>query len=48
MQDKDLQATKELMAALGRMKPKPHEEIRVNPKGKKAKRPAKKRASAKR
>jgi hypothetical protein len=35
----DLDATKKLMGALVRMKPKPHEEMKV---GKKAKRPAKK------
>jgi hypothetical protein len=39
----DLAGTKSLMGALVRMKPKPHEEMKVgNPKAKKPKSPAKK------
>jgi hypothetical protein len=44
----DLAGTKNLMGALVRMKPKPHEEMKVGkPKSKKTKRAAKKRASSK-
>ncbi len=39
--------TKRLMGALVRMKPKQHEEMRVNPKGKRLKSPAKRGVSAK-
>lgn len=39
--------TKRLMGALVRMKPKPHEDMRLNSKSKKSKSPAPKRASAK-
>ena len=43
-----LKATKDLMGALMRMKPKPHEEMKLGkPRGKKAKNPARRRASAK-
>jgi hypothetical protein len=44
----DLKGTKNLMGALVRMKPKPHEEMKIGKaKAKKAKSPAKKRASSK-
>jgi hypothetical protein len=44
----NLKGTKELMAALGRMPPKPHDQMKVGKaKVKKAKSPAKKRASSK-
>jgi hypothetical protein len=43
-----LQGTKKLMAALGRMPPKPHEDMKLGkPSVKKAKSPAKPAASAK-
>ena len=44
---KDIEATKKLMAALVRMPPKPHEEMRIKPKIEKAKSPMRRRASAK-
>jgi hypothetical protein len=43
----DLKGTKSLMGALVRMKPKPHEEMKVGRIKPKAKRAAKKRASSK-
>jgi hypothetical protein len=44
----DLEDTKRLMAALGRMPPKPHEEMKLGKRiAKKAKSPARKRVSAK-
>jgi hypothetical protein len=44
----DLEATKNLMGALVRMKPKQHDEMKIGKaKGRKAKSPAKKRASSK-
>ena len=39
----DLESTKRLMGALVRMKPKPHEEMKVGKKTKKTKKPAKHR-----
>ena len=42
----NLAATKHLMGALVRMAPKPHEEMSLKPKAKKAKSPARKRVSA--
>lgn len=42
-----LDQTKRLMAALGRMPPKPHADMKLKPKAKKAKSPARKHASAK-
>jgi len=39
----DLEETKRLMGALVRMKPKPHEDMKIKPKVKKAKSPRKKR-----
>lgn len=42
-----MKQTARLMGALVRMKPKPHEEMRLNPKAKKPKSPVRKRASAK-
>jgi hypothetical protein len=45
---KKIEDTKRLMGALVRQKPKPHDEMRVKPKAKKSKSPARKRASAKR
>jgi hypothetical protein len=45
---KNFEATKRLMAALGRMPPKPHEDMKLGKRsGKKAKNPVRKRASAK-
>jgi hypothetical protein len=44
---KALEATKRLMSALVQQRPKPHEEMKLKPKAKKAKSPARKRASAK-
>jgi len=41
----DLRGAKALMGALVRMKPKPHEEMKVGKKAKKAKRKKKPRAS---
>jgi len=46
MADK-LTGTKKLMEALGRMPPKPHDEMKLKNRAKKAKSPARKRASAK-
>jgi hypothetical protein len=47
-QSTDLEGTKRLMAALGRMPPKPHEEMKLGKRsGKKAKSPRKRAASAK-
>jgi hypothetical protein len=44
----DLHETRALMAALGRMPPKPHQEMKLGKAtGKKAKSPVRKRASAK-
>jgi len=43
----DLKETKALMGALVRMKPKPHEDMKVGSKPKKAKSVSKKRASSK-
>lgn len=47
MAKSDLDETKKLMGALVRMKPKPHDEMKIgNSKAKKTKSPAKKRASS--
>jgi len=43
MPKKDLDKTKRLMGALVRMKPKPHEKMKINKKQKSSKKPKKKK-----